>query len=96
MIAAVAAAVLIAATAILVTGDWSVECRLDGARETGIDCFQTNAMPESGSAPARWVGFAPLAAAWLVAITTLAVCLLRLVRRSARGHARGAGPSRAT
>ena len=76
LLAGAAAVVWLVTTALVLSGDWQLSCTVDGHELGGIDCLQANAVPQTDAAPARWIGFVPLAAAWLVAAGTVVVCLV--------------------
>ena len=81
-----AAATWIGSLAILLSGRWFLSCSLDdGEPLGGIDCLGTYSLPQTHSAPARAIGFLPLAVVWLAATASLvflAVYSIRTRRRA--------------
>ena len=83
-LAVTAALLWVAVTLVLLTAQWSLSCTIDGQGANGIDCFQENAMPHAGSAPARWFGFVPLALAWATVTGLMVWSAIAMRRRSSR------------
>lgn len=79
MTVAVWAVVLIAATILLLTGDWYVSCQdSQGNHLGGIDCFQYRTLPTTDAEPAATIGFVPL-----VIVATLALVMVVAIPLSA-------------
>ena len=89
-IAALAAIVWLSCTVTGLSAHWYLTCSRQGQALTGTDCLDFTAVPDTHSAPARWIGFVPLVVLWLAATAILIACLVLRARASARHYPDGA------
>src|SRR3954447_14704728 len=69
--------------AVLLSADWFLSCQRNGAHFGGMDC--PGGVPQTDSAPARWIGFVPLAAAFALASIVLLIAAIRRRPRAETG-----------